>query len=747
MRIKTSLIALLCTVAICFGISGLASLTTETAYAESWTPTVEGGVLDERVPFGHNGGTNGNAKVFGSKLIPVSEDGVNRGWYELQLAGGWGSRYTFDYQIDVRNADIVLDLTNMNNDGYIGLILGAGKGNYFNAEYGGFGIKICAHNNQFGIVISNVIHQASIETIMPAPQGFPWDSGNTGYVVTAAERILNLSFRQSGADEIAITVNGNTYVVPVEEFTKILGNDLSKIYLMAGAFGDAKEIVRIKLKDANSEAYEKKLPEYVASVTAYETAANADLTKAENILAAESAGRNVAIEGMRNYDLAYYGERLTATSNKVAEARKALSKANLLTVFASDVQSLKTMISSVTDNAGIASAESMAKDIDEKDVAVIENGLTDDLKAKFNQIKTEYENALTLLEQTRKNVVLSYVSVYEQKIKTASSAADVYALVECREAINENLKKLSSSDKSEIGLKLVEYADKLEKITALKGWTKSNGSVVYTDGNTFELFGQTAYNDLTEERNGSTLTYSQTVKANKFSIDLNITKQSMALFENWIGISITRTADNFYYATDATNEDMTAKLQSNPGIAITLEKRAGNKLYVELFMIKTTQTSIYSASRGQMLINFNDGDPLNITIDAEDDVNATYAKVYFNGELFSGTQIKNSEIKGALKGFEGYLSFSFANPGSSIKVNKINGAKAVTPAKANDGSATDDPSSGSSSNSGQSSEKPDDSSSGKKGCGSNVSADGIALLSVCAAFSTAVVLKKRRING
>ncbi len=748
MKKRRYLAIILLAVAFCFGTLGLKSVFGfKTAYAESWTPTVEGGVLDERIPFGHNGGSNGNADIFGSKLIEDPTIGENRGWYELQLAGGWGSRYTFDYKIDVRDTKITLDLSNMNNDGYVALILGAGKGNYFNAEYGGFGFKIHVHNDQYGVVISNVIHQATIESISPAPAPLPWDSGNTGYVVEAQDGILTVSLKQTSDDVVTISLNGTSYQVPVTEFTKILGNDISDIYLMAGAFGDAKEIIRMTLVDAQSKAYEQKLPEYVATVVAYETAANADLTKVQNVLAAEKLGRAVALDGMRNYDLAYYKARLTAAETKISAARENLSVENKLVAFGSDVEELKGMISSARTNEDIAAVDEMANTISEKDVQAIEASLTDTVRAQYNALKAEFDKTVTSIETARKNVVLGYLATYEEKINNVTSAADVLVLDECRNAINENLRKLSAEDKSEIGLKLVEHAETLEKLTALEGWTTSEGSIVYTDGKSFELLGKTAYNDLSETRSGSSLTYSEKVKANKFSIELNITEQSMKLFENWIGISITRNADNFFYATDATNEQTTEKLQSNPGIAITLEKRAGNKLYVELFMIKTTHTSIYSASRGQMLIDFKDGDTLKIKIEAADDVNATYAKVYFNDQLFSGTQIKNSEIKVALGGYEGYLSFSFANPGSSVKVNKINGAKAVTPAKADNGTVDEPDSSNSSGNSGSSGSSGETPNNGKKGCGSSISGYGMIILSVMIAGASVVFVKRKKYNS
>ncbi len=731
--------AILLVASLCLGTLGFGAFReTKKVYAENWQPVVKGGVLDERVPFGHNGGSNGDAAIFGSELIEVPEAGENRGWYELQLAGGWGSRYTFDYGIDVRDAGITLDLSHVNNDGYVGLILGAGKGNYFNAEYGGFGIKIHVHNDQYGIVISNVIHRTTIESIVPAPAPLPWDSGNTGYVVTAEDGIVELSFRQTSDDTVTIAANGNAYSVPTEEFTKVLGDDISDIYLMAGSFGDTKEIVRMTLTDAKTKAYEKELPGYVQTVVAYETAAE-DLTDAQKILAAEKAGRAVAVSGMRNYDLAYYKARLTAAADKIAAAREKLPAGEKITVFANDVKELNGMISSAKSNEDIALADKTAEEIAEKDVAEIEKVLTEDLKAKFGETKTGYEQALASLEEARKKVVLGYLAVYEEKIGKVSSAADVFALGECRDAINENLKKLSSADKSEIGLKLVEHAETLAKLTSLEGWTTSDGSVIYTDGSSVELLGKTAFNDLSETRNGSTLTYSEKVKANRFSTEIAITAQSMKLFENWIGISITRNADNFYYATDAANEEIVGRLQSNPGIAITLEKRAGNKLYAEVFMIKTTNTSIYSASRGQMLIDYREGDPLKIRIEAADDENATYSRIYFNDVSFSGTPIKNSEIKVALGGYEGYLSFSFANPGSSIRVDKINGAKAADPSGSDPGEPdSSEPISGS-----QTSETPDGGSSGKKSCRSALSGEMIPALLALAFFFPALAGKRR----
>ena len=739
MKLKAA--ALLCVLSVVFGILGVASFNAVKAADAGWEPTVVGGVMDDRVPLGHVGGNNGVESIYGSKLIEIPEAGENRGWYELQLSGGWGSRYTFDYRVNVCDMEMVLDLSKLNGEASLALILGAGKGNYFNAEYGGFGLKIYYNDtnniNSYGLIVSNVTHNTTISTITPAPSYIPWDSNNTGYAVVAPDRTLKISFKQTSPDVITMTANGNAYAIPVVEFTKILSDNLDEIYLMVGVMSDSTEIIRMTLTDSHTKEYESKLADYVSTVTAYEASANADLSVADDLLDAETAGRAVRLDEMRNYDQAYYRERIVAVENKIAAARAAMSVENLVSVFESDVAELKKNIASAKDNDGLAFVENMTEKITTNDIGGIEKKLNGAVDEKFNAAKAEFENVKSLLEKKRKEVVLAYFDLFKAAIGNVSSAADVLKIEECREAINLNINKLSNKDRSEIAGKLAEYADALEELTAHDGWTDSDGSIVYNDGKTLELLGRSAFNDLSGSRNGSTLTLSEKIKANNFSTEILITAQSMKMFENWIGVSITRKADNFFYATGMKGEDETEKLQSNPGIVMTFEKRAGNKLYVELFMVKVTSQTIYTSTRGQMLIDFKDGDPLRIRIEADDDKNSTYAKAYFNDVLFTGTNIKNSEIKLALGGYEGYLSYSFANPGSSIRINKVNGTNPV--------GGEEPPVIGpSDSSSSSASSVSDKNSSEKKGCKSSFGGSGATILLSVIAISS---MKKRKFDN
>lgn len=709
------------------------------AHAE-FEPTVAGGVMDERVPLGHNGGNNGDPSRFGSLLI---EEGENRGQYELLVDGGWGSRYTFDYALDLDGVEISVDVSHINPDGQFAFIFGAGRGDYLQEEYGGFGFKIYRHtlgtDNKVGVVISNRVHSASIETMTPAPVPFTWDSINSGYEMDVPDNALNIKIVKSNAQAYSVTLNETVVSIPTDEIVKVLGDNLDNVYLMVGSTGDSQETFRMTLTDKYTKEYDaNELPAYKAKLAEYETAANA-AEGAESVLSAEKIGRDLAALPVRAYDEYYYSQRVSAAAQKILNARNALAASGRIGLFKGDIDELARLISIAKDNDGIAAADAMCEKTQAEDDDVLasaqlgaEQSQYEEQKARFSQVKAD-------LEAKRYEVVESYVEIYEENMKSLSDAEDVRRATESRQAVQVNLQKLDSSAMSAIALRLVEYQDKLEAAIEAEGWTKSSGTILYNDGNALDILSSNGQNSLQGERNGSTVTLDSKVKANAFTLRMKISEQSMAYFENYVLISISKEADNVFYAMDLNNESEVEAMHSNPGLVIMFDRRANDKYYAEVFMVKTTHSNIYTASRGQMLIDYKLGQDLEIEIRADNDSNSTYTKVYFNGVEFTGTPIKNSEIKNALGGFEGYLSFSFAKAGSRLHIEKINGSDAATSKGGQSEPSTGGNSGNTGSDSGSGSEP---SNPPKKGCGS--CKGGLGAEFGLIALGAAVIFKRKR---
>lgn len=700
--------------------------------------TVVKGVLDDRVPFGHGSGNYGKKEEFGSALI----EGVtpNRGDWQLSVAGTWGNRYTFDYAVDLDGFNIVLDLSRMNTDGsQIALIFGAKAGAYLNEENGGLGLKIISHNSVYGIVLSNQDHVRSIQTMEPAPAPLTWDSQNSGYSIETTDDILDISFKKVAPD-YTLTVNENSYKVPVSELTAILGNDLENIYVSIGSVSDATEIVTVKkFEDRYGKAYDATVPAIREAILAYETATKGDLSSTDKIVEAEALRDATGYYNLRRHDQVYYSNIMSQSLARTEAARDSLAPSGKVQLYKGDVEKLVEMTDAASDNASLAAVEEFAAKVEQKDKQVLSSaGLSGDDLAKFNETNAAYEEAVVGIETARKRIVLAYVAEYE------SVAADITDVVEIRElgsykdAINVNLQKLGSEDKAEIGLKLIEVQEKIDKLSTLEGWNKGAKALTYSDGKSFGYASTdgSGANNAPEDRSQGGMTFGTKVKGNSFSMDLALTSYD---YSSWTVISITKLDNNFFHA-DRNDEEIEI-MQSNPGLIIFIEARPGDKICVEILFMKATHTSYFSASRGQMVLDYKFGDPLNVTVSAKDDANSTYAYIDINGVRHTCTPIKNSEIKGALgSDLKGYLSLCGMGNGA-IRVDKINGVDAVkfdgtgevvTPGDSSGNTGSD-------SGSGSGSEPSDPP---KKGCGS--CKGGLGAEFGLVALAAAVMCKRKR---
>lgn len=718
----TAFIAIIAFSLLCFGFNE------NRANAETWTPSVQKGVMDGLVPIGHSGGSYGNPNEYGSKLIPVEERGVNRGIWELSVAGGWGSRYSYDYTVDLDNFEITLDLSVVNNDGsQIAVIFGSRIGDYLNAENGGFGIKICRHNEQYGVVVSNQSHTRTIEEISPAPSVFPWDSQNSGYAITAEDGIITISFKKNTSD-FTLKLNENEYSVPVSAVTDILGENTNNVYFAVGSVSDATEFIRIiSLKETNSAKYEETVPAIISSINAYADAANGALDTPEKIVNAETLGENCGYSKLLRHDRVYFEEKVNAAAEKIEAARLALNETGKIALLKADTTKLKGMLDNAKTNSELAAAESYAETVKEKDIDDI-GEISEQNKQSFNEAVQAYEAVTATAENARKRVVLAYVTAYEDLAENISGIDELKQIEKCRSDIYVNLVKLSQDDKNEIASKLVSIQEKVEKLRELPGWNKTENELTFNGGNYFEF---------SSVRGTGSITYNKPFKVNNVKFEIAVSGTS-----GWIALSLSKKQESFHYntSTEAGIEEM----QSNPSLVFMMQSIGGTKVGIEVMLIKSTHTSFFSASRGTMIVNCAEGEKITIEIKAENDVNSTYANIWINGEKFTGTPIKNSELKGAVgSDFNGYLSL-VKNGSMSMRVNKVNG-KNSTAENITDISANDDNSSSSTDSAGKPDESKSTSSSDKKkGCGSNIVNESIALFAVFAAGVAIVCLKKKK---
>ncbi|MDD6926886.1 MAG: hypothetical protein PUJ49_03365 [bacterium] len=712
-----------------FSLLGFASNGQAVSAEETWQPSVVKGVLDNFVPVGHYGGSYGNASEYGSKLIPVPERGANRGIWELSLGGGWGSRYSYDYTVDFNDFEITLDFSHVNTDGsQVAIIFGVRIGDYLNVENGGFGVKICRHNNQYGVVISNTDHTRGIEEMSPSPVTLPWDSQNSGYVINSDDGIITVSFKKTGND-FSVKLNGNEYAVAASVISDTLGNDLTKVYFAMGSVSDATEIVRVvSVKENNSAEYDKTVPEIAEGIQKYVAAANGELDTPEKILNAETLDENSGYENLLRHDKKYYESAINGAKAKIVNARNSLNTAGKIALLKADTNKLKEMLDGATTNAALASAEAYAAEVKEKDIDGIGEVAASD-KTSFDNAVKAYEEVVATTEVARKRVVSAYVSGYKKLAESIGSVNELKLVEEYRRNINVNLSKLSQQDKNEMVSELVSVQEKVSALGELPGWSKSGNELTFNGGKFFEF---------SSVANAGSTTYEKPFKVNDISFEISTTGK-----EGWIAVSLSRKAEPFHYnnSSDAGIEEM----QSNPSLVLMFTRLGGNKISMEVLLIKSTHTSFFSASRGTTVINYSDGDTLKIVIKAKDDVNSSYADIYVNGEKFTGTPIKNSELKGAVGSeFKGYLSIVKLGK-MSMRVDKIND-KDATSDKITEVSQGSGDSSGVDSSSGASdtSSSQSSSSGGKKGCGSDISGISCVTGVICILAGIAVAIAKKR---
>ncbi|MCI5838638.1 MAG: hypothetical protein MRZ91_05590 [Christensenellaceae bacterium] len=712
-----------------FSLLGFASNGQAVSAEETWQPSVVKGVLDNFVPVGHYGGSYGNASEYGSKLIPVPERGANRGIWELSLGGGWGSRYSYDYTVDFNDFEITLDFSHVNTDGsQVAIIFGVRIGDYLNVENGGFGVKICRHNNQYGVVISNTDHTRGIEEMSPSPVTLPWDSQNSGYVINSDDGIITVSFKKTGND-FSVKLNGNEYAVAASVISDTLGNDLTKVYFAMGSVSDATEIVRVvSIKENNSAEYDKTVPEIAEGIQKYVAAANGELDTPEKILNAETLDENSGYENLLRHDKKYYESAINGAKAKIVNARNSLNTAGKIALLKADTNKLKEMLDGATTNAALASAEAYAAEVKEKDIDGIGEVAASD-KTSFDNAVKAYEEVVATTEVARKRVVSAYVSGYKKLAESIGSVNELKLVEEYRRNINVNLSKLSQQDKNEMVSELVSVQEKVSALVELPGWSKSENELTFNGGKFFEF---------SSVANAGSTTYEKPFKVNDISFEISTTGK-----EGWIAVSLSRKAEPFHYnnSSDAGIEEM----QSNPSLVLMFTRLGGNKISMEVLLIKSTHTSFFSASRGTTVINYSDGDTLKIVIKAKDDVNSSYADIYVNGEKFTGTPIKNSELKGAVGSeFKGYLSIVKLGK-MSMRVDKIND-KDATSDKITEVSQGSGDSSGGDSSSGASdtSSSQSSSSGGKKGCGSDISGISCVTGVICILAGIAVAIAKKR---
>ena len=702
-----------------------------TAEEGTWTPSVVGGSLDERVPFGTGNGNWGDAEKFGTKLIEDPSMGVNRGEYEILVGGGWGQRYAFNYAFDLTDFEIVLDMTNAASDSQLALIFGVQPGVYVGAENGGFAVKILKHGGQYGFVVSNEAHVATIPAMTPAPAAIPWDAQNSGYVFEAADGILKIKFVQyaAGSDFTMQINDGDYYTIPIDEVTGTLGEELDNIYLSLGCISDGDEVIRVKsLKEGNVNAYEESVKKIVEALNAYAEAAGGDLSTAAAVIAAEELGDSVDFGALRSNDVAYWTPTLAEAEQKIADAKAALDVADKIELLEYDIGKLSEAAKAADSNDSIAAADEIAAVIENTDLALLEGAELGEHEADYNAALEAYDAALAELETARENVVLAYLEAYEKQAESVSSIADINKLTDYRNEIYVNLQKLDEATRAEVSLRLVDLQEKIAGYSKLDGWNKGDSVAVYNDGEKFEY---SATNG-----SGSALSYGKKLMANQFSMSLRITEGEPGV--GWFAFSLTKNQDRFYVCTDSNDDEQVAKMQENPGIVFMFELQGGNRLCVTVYLIKSTHTSFYSAMRGSMVFSYKLGDTFNIRIQAEDDANSTYANIFFNDQKFDGTNIKNSELKSTLgTDFMGYLSFCEDRGGFSAAIDTINGYNASDAdlTEVPDLPGGDRPSEpGDSSDSSSESTTPPESTGEGSGCGS---AAGIGAL---AAFPAALAI-------
>ena len=184
---------------------------------------------------------------------------------------------------------------------------------------------------------------------------------------------------------------------------------------------------------------------------------------------------------------------------------------------------------------------------------------------------------------------------------------DLKKVEKCRADINVNLPKLSQEDKTELAMKLVSVQEKVDKLGSLPGWSKTDNELTFNGGDHFGFS--------SVSRSGS-ITYEKKFKVNDISFGIGEITGS----EGWLAISLSRNQEPF---TDSSVEAM----QANPSLVFMIHSLGKNKIGVEVFLIKSTHTSLFSATRGNMIVTLKEGEKLTIEVKADDDNNATYANI------------------------------------------------------------------------------------------------------------------------
>lgn len=725
-------LAVALTAILCIAVLPRSGVLTAKAATGAWTPTVENGVIDDRIAYGYGDGNIGHTATFGSKLIEDETAGINRGAMEFSLCAHWGDRFSYQYPMDMRDFRMQLDLSNMNEGGRVLLIFSHTKGGYAGLGDGktGDGLLVVVYrgvDNQWGFIVTNTDHNISMKTVTPdINKAIEFDSGSTGITITHASPVFDLSFKQESAGgAFKFGIDENQWSIPYAEMESVFF-DVSNVYLCLGAMGYTETIRINNITEPRTSAYEKIAQPMLANIKNYVNKAKAAGNDAAKIKEAVAAFTEVDTLVLRSNDVNATEQELKEANEALRAGKQQLASASLKEVALEDIENYEAVIAKANDNASASIAESLRQEV-LFDLELLQGNDKADVQTAFAAANEKM--AEKLLE-----IIGGYVTRFENAAAAIDSSATLVELENVRDEIyvhygNETLEEASGI--SALSARIAAANAKLSAIGKLSGWTASEGARIYTaDGKTAQFSSVNGMNESLTDNTGSTVVRNEKVDVTDYSTTIRLKRHGLAVDRemDWVALGVMQKPNNFFINNDVTSDEGAQKLQGNLGFFMYLVMLPSNKLRVTVFILKSSTIALYDGYRGDMIIDYVEGSDLNIKIHADNKDRNTYADIYLNDAKFTGNNVRCSELRGVFgDSYEGTFMLTHARSYYDVTMTQFNGKNLSggTPVSSDEGNKGEP---------------------GKKGgCGSAVATPAAIIIPVFAILSAALlaVLKRR----
>lgn len=780
------LIALALTLACCMLVSVLFGNRAVFADEASWSPTIEGtispdtrtGVLDATTGFQDIVGQAGTLTQY---TIRIDDGSDNRGpieTYPIKTFGGrigtsekWFDFDSLEMEIDFTYAngtpDAPTDLWGAANQSIQTLEMFIGSLSY-GAYYGsGNSLNMSIARNlddantpdvdetkQYAFTVNagsgNGQAAPNFTGDGQLPTAIPFMGGYSGFVWEFETDILNLKYGVDGDNytltitEVANPSNVHVIAMPKSSLDNVAIDGEGNVYLAYGGMAGGSGVYRFnKITCDDTKAYDASIASMVSMIKEYEAVVQ-DLSDSENVARANELRNQINTNGFRSYDVAYWSPRIEA-ANALFQA--SLNIESLEDLVGETIATLESSIASLTDVSGLDAIYQLA---DEGTTFVnVAIGLDAERGAA---LQAQLETTVAKIEEAAKSVIASAIADYEQQCNGIDGIDAMFEVRIARDNAAKYIARLNATNQAE----MTEALDAADEAFAAKnswnGWEGSTNSLLYSDGKTlsYAAFNNGGMSSSLENRDGSAITYTaSTLAANNFTLTFTVDRVSA---NGWISIGIMSKPNTFFSSADTDPNTGLPMVQTNPGVMFLITPATNGTARVELFNIEITTNNFYNAQIGTVTINYEIGQPIELSVIAESSENDADVTISIGGETFPRGRIDNAMLRSTFgSSYGGYLTICqlMNSPNDYYKVNvqTINGHDAASadiaqveplpdgeePPQDNEDGNEDQPGDGQEETTG--------------GCNSTVAFAGVALLGAAVVvFASIILIRKKKVE-